>query len=429
MDERRIKSSQEKTKSPEKAENLNSFHIDKIDDSLAEEILDRTEIHGSFFNDRLLTREILKQEGLLPRYKIDLDPSTVLMSSLPYDLGEGRLAVVGFTQTQDVIVARSYYRSNSSGVWRYLPKYTLTPEGEISWYDKGYGEQSITLPAQAQRFLAEISKEDSVILNIKDPEFVFAGTARTTHQTGTYRLEVSSEPLSLHGNFYPSGGSRIRPELLKFNDPQSSPDFANLVMSWKQSTSLYGEIEIEVFDSIDKRVRFMFCRDSKGRAWIGGAEPIEGLIQTTGLKQKWIHAGNLATPAYEYKEEAGGYGNHDMTFGDYVDMYKNYLIKVPVIQEYLRARHPELAPKPELPQISDAKSVEELYEILRNKKVIKGSQDTFTAEELIILIEGVLLNRGLIEDITRTEGLRAKVQELIDLRRRKGRMRIYYPKK
>src|SRR3989344_3905887 len=84
----------------------------------------------------------------------------------------------------------------------------------------------------------------------------------------------------------------------------------------------------------------MFFKDAAGRAWIGGIED-DSETQSTGLKKSWVEGGDLATPAYEYKtgrtDQTGGYGNDKMRNGSYVDMYDNYLKKIPVIQEYLKA--------------------------------------------------------------------------------------------
>jgi hypothetical protein len=58
-----------------------------------------------------------------------------------------------------------------------------------------------------------------------------------------------------------------------------------------------------------------------------------------GVRKKWVKGENLTTPAYEYFTQDGGYGNTSKTNGRYVDMFKNYLSKVPVIQEYCKSRN------------------------------------------------------------------------------------------
>ena len=84
----------------------------------------------------------------------------------------------------------------------------------------------------------------------------------------------------------------------------------------------------------------MFCRDKVGRVWVGGVES-EGEIRTTGLRDQWVSAPFLTTPAFEYASMSEGYGNPKLRseeYGEYIDMFENYLSKIPIIQEYLTRR-------------------------------------------------------------------------------------------
>ncbi len=315
--------------------------IEQVSDAESQEIMGKVAIHGHSFHGDMLTAQILQQEGLAPKHKIKLGNTTVFLSSTPYNLADGRIAVVGYVEKEGQIVARTFYRSNSQGVWRYLPNYTPGKnKGDIDWYDKGYGEESVTLPIMLQQALAEFSKESAPILNVSNPNLIFAGTARDRNSPGTLVLTVEAEPKKLEGDFYPpTEDSKNKPEQLQFTNPSMSPDFNKKLTSWKQKTSLYGDVTIEVFPSKDGKLQYMFCRDGKGRAWIGGVED-DSEIQTVGLRKTWIKAGDLTTPAYEYKtadvDQTGGYGNEADRSSQYVDMFTNYLSKIPVIQEYLK---------------------------------------------------------------------------------------------
>jgi hypothetical protein len=81
----------------------------------------------------------------------------------------------------------------------------------------------------------------------------------------------------------------------------------------------------------------MFCRDKKNRVWIGGIEN-DSKTGSTGLKETWVNGGDLTTPALEYVGQTDGYGNLKMSSGEYVDMFTNYLSKIPIIIEYCRSR-------------------------------------------------------------------------------------------
>lgn len=303
-------------------------------------ILDRLEIRGSLFQGESLTKEDLLREDLGPKYKISIEGRSIWFSSSAYELGGGRDAVVAYVEKEDHYVPRPYYRSNSQGVWRYLPAYRES-DGHIRWYSKGYGEESITLPIEAQQALAELTQEKSEVKTPQNPEFIFAGMSRNSEYTVSYRDEVSSHPDRLDGNFYPTGGKKTPPEQVTFSDPAQSPDFSRPLAQWEQQTSTYGQITIEAYSSKNGRYKYMFCRDRLDRAWIGGIED-SSPVTSTGLRERWVEGGDLTTPAYEYDspgaDQTGGYGNRNLSEGMYSDMYEKYLSKIPVIREYQQAK-------------------------------------------------------------------------------------------
>jgi|GEM_PF-1047210 hypothetical protein len=410
----------------EARQELENFQIETIEDKDAEKILEKVEIHGDDFMGKFLTPEVLKEEGLLPKHKIRIGDSVVWFSSSGYELGEGRVAVVAYVEKQGKVTARSYYRSNSQGVWRYLPDYTTDESGEMNWYGKGHSEESITLPVVMQKALSEITREDMPVLKLKrNPDFIFAGTAQKFGKSsGEYYREIETSPRRLEGGFYAERG-KTPPEQIRLSSEQS-PDFSKLLTSWEQKTSVYGQVVVEVFPSKDGALKFMFCKDAAGRVWIGGVED-NSEIQSTGLKKSWIEGGDLATPAFEYKtgrtDQTGGYGNDKIRNGPYVDMYENYLKKIPVVQEYLKSssvRRPEKMPTP-IPQverratIDGAQSFAELYQAIEQVGGLQGSQQFYQPSELRNIIERVRKGELDTSYITRTGGLRSRVEDIFRL--------------
>lgn len=410
----------------EARQELENFQIEITEDKEAERILEKVEINGNDFMGQFLTPEVLKEEGLLPKYKIRIGDSVVWFSSSGYELDEGRVAVVAYVEKKGKITARSYYRSNSQGVWRYLPDYCMNENGEIEWYGKGHSEESITLPVVIQKTLSEITREGMPTLKLRrNPDFIFAGTAQKLgERSGRYYREIEATPKRLEGGFYIERG-KTPPEQIRLSEEQS-PDFSKLLTSWEQKTSVYGQIAIEVFSSKNGELKFMFCRDATGRVWISGIED-DSKIQSTGLKKSWIEGGDLTTPAFEYKigrtDQTGGYGNDKIRNGPYVDMYENYLKKIPIIQEYLKAsaaRQPEKRPTsiPQIEQrvtISGAQTFAELYQAIEQTGGLQGSQQFYQPLELKNIIERVRKGELDTSYITRTGGLRSRVEDIIKL--------------
>ena len=316
----------------------------------------------------------LKRAGLFPpRHKVKIENATILISQI-FKVGD-RVAVIGYVKEDDSdkYIARSYYLSQSQGIWRYLPKYChrIIPGYKIPRYLKGYQEESVTIPISLQLALIEIHKnqKEGPVQVPGNPQFYFEGTARavsgndidkkhyideiTLISRTTFKKDVEEEPKRFSfEDANPYEGHRMHPKVvpdqIEFKDPQKKPNFSHLdpIGSIQQDTGLYGQITIDIYESTDKNLQYMFCRtqDNK-KAWIGGIEDVTKPIKSVGLREGWVDAGDLTTPAYEYQEQIGKkeYANYedqkvyDPRTGEYnyVDMFENYISKIPVIQEYL----------------------------------------------------------------------------------------------
>lgn len=339
-----------------------------------DEILKRAEIRGDEYQGKRLTRELLEQEGLLPRYRIKIGGQFVWLASKAYDMSAvdaGYVGVVGYVEEAGAVVARTFIRSNSQGVWRYLPGYRTDSARKFSRFVKGYDEGSIALPFPLQGALASITGAGKEPVRVADAELVTCGTtAYITHEESAtwlsigdprrtpaeraaaqrnlarfwaeqskqppdYAQQVADTPRRLAGNFYAArSDAKVRPEQLAFANPEQTPDFKKLLATWEQASELYrGGITAEVFPSRDGTLHYLFMRDREGRAWVSGVEDPRSPVQSVGLRRAWVAGGDLLTPAFEYGQQASGYGG--MPRGKYVDMFRNYLSRVPVIREYL----------------------------------------------------------------------------------------------
>lgn len=75
-----------------------------------------------------LTPTILNAEGLGPNYLTNVEGQDIALSDI-FELLDGRAATLAYVPTDDGVKVRSYYRSNSQGVWRYLPDYVRDVQG------------------------------------------------------------------------------------------------------------------------------------------------------------------------------------------------------------------------------------------------------------------------------------------------------------
>lgn len=362
-----------------------------ISPETATRMMNALEVHGDEFLSQQLTAEILLAAGLEPKHRFKIGKEVVWFSSSGYSIGDGRIAVVAYVQDGDKIVPRSYYRSNSQGVWRYLPGYVKNPDGTLNWYSKGHGEQSITIPIEAQQALATITADEATLLQPDQAQLIFAGTARDlvvqaeARLRGTFVMTTDRDPQKLAGNFYPTKpGQMINPEQMILSQ-EESPNFSSVITTWKQPSTLYGgTITIEAYPSNDGSLLFMFCKDEHNRTWIGGIDN-SSLIQPTGLRRTWVYGGDLVTPALEYNTQAPGYASPLSSHATwpYADISASYTHKIPVVAAYRAHLGLDQAP---LPEAQPAPAIDRMIEAFnsgREEDFAGASRDLIGIEQTV----------------------------------------------
>ena len=312
----------------------------KVSDTEAEHVLNRVEIHGGALNSSLLPEDI-ERLGMKPKYKVEQGGRTIYFST-PYQVGKNWTAVLGYVQDGNIFIGRTYYTSGSQALWRYLPRVSLNDENKIGWFDKGYSEDSLPLPYQVQKFLGKmLDQEKPVAFQESDWVLLFAGT--TNSEARTYRGVIEPTPQKVTFKDDPGVvGGYIQPGRLDFPNSDDRPDLDRLIDQYTFNSLIYGSLTARVFPSASGKYKFTFMEDRKGRCWIANIET-NGPLSTLGLSASWVKGGSFTVPAYEYAEQAYGYGNSDdvvyrpgTTKVRYVDMWKNYLSKIPVIKEFHR---------------------------------------------------------------------------------------------
>lgn len=299
-------------------------------------------MHGQEYT---LTPNILKQAGLGPNHEINVENRNIFLSDV-FKIGN-RNAAIAYVQDQDGnFKVRSYYQSNSAGLWRYLPDYVAEEDGYPSWFGKAYGEDSITLPYQIQKTLNAINQNSPIEIQGIIPPIAFFGTAkkypskfvyewlkRQNQLSGDFYQEVSRLPSY---NFGKLSIEKAPPESLIIS-PSFSPNFLDLISSSSFDSSLYPNATSELYPSYNNKLLYNMCSIQKKdhtEAWISNIETTSP-ITSTGCHVEWISTGDFGTPLYEYIQQANGYGDLHDSRGSYVNMYPNFLSKTPIIRRYL----------------------------------------------------------------------------------------------
>ena len=318
-----------------------SYNLQKISISEASGVMDNSEIHGTDYDGKTLTIDSIKQENLQPSYKLEAGNLNAYLSPI-FNLGH-RFAVLAYVEDgDDKYIVRTIYLSGSHCIWKQLPYYEYKPH---LWYGKGRGQDAILADLPYQWATGMISQVQEKVLQVENPDLFFMGTAKNRHmairenQQITHFGVVEEKPKKLDGNFYKGDHSNnilTPPEEMFFdNESTQIPDFSIRVKNWKTPSNIYGDVSVDVFPSLDRQLTYVFCRDEEGRTWISGIY-VNSRHTSTGTRSKWVDAGDLTTPAVAYGGEDGGYGDCYKKSGNYIDMFNNYISKIPVIQAYLR---------------------------------------------------------------------------------------------
>lgn len=389
------------------SQNSRPCRIELVQPKQLDELIGRLEVHS----DRNLGADYLASEGLLPTFEHQVGGRTSVFFSRVFRVRERDAVIAYVPGTTGELVARTFYLSNSQGLWRYLPRVSS------DWYDKGHNEQSLQMPAQFQSTLAAISEVGVRRAKPFSPQNAFLCTTRIAEGLKTYLAATDERAQRLKGNFYDSI-DMIPPQELQFYDHSESIDLSRGARpkdSWIQDTSQYGPLLMEVFPSRDGRFKYTLARDPNGGKFVAGGETSELYLNAVGINRAWLDVGQLATPAKEYASQSGGYGTG---FGTYVDMFQNYLSRVPLIREYefsLRQRKVRSISRGPYQEISRAESFQEFYEALRQKGEVPSSAGPLDSSLVIDIIEDIRSDRGDTWEIPRTGGVRQRVIDLLRL--------------
>ena len=310
---------------------------------------DRPRMNGQEYD---ITPEYLGRAGFGPEYMTKFEDAEIGLSRAFKD-STGRSVSLGYVRDGDKFKVRTYYKSASQGLWRLLPDYTeKTPDGGIGWYGKGMSEEQMVLPLEMQRALSAV--EDAGLRQDVPSEYadlVMTSTAYRYKDKFEYLTAMHSG--KLRGDAYRETNSHPTYDLddrlsTTKTDPEklAMPNGFDLDMDSLQnssdfefSASYYGRVHANYVDSMNKKVRYAMLMNDEGKVWFGGAEAKGSHINSCGLRRDWVQLGDFSTPLLEYKQQSDGYGDLSLKVPGHMDMWRNYLGKIPVIKRFLRRRH------------------------------------------------------------------------------------------
>ena len=334
----------------------------KVTDQEREKVYSKLHSEGTYrvFD---INQRSLEYHALSPEFATELEGREFYFTH-PFYIDNTRPAVIGFIEDDDHnYVARPFYRSNSQGLWRYMPDFFSKAEGRLSHMGKGWNEQeeeALNLPIELQNVLHNISENTHTFRFDESRKQMFMSTS---HQRPDYYEDDRENPANSfyfevnhvkrmrygdglsHSNLH----EYIPPELLKVHG-RHAPNFKNSYMSYETKMPMYGDVTVDCYKSFDQKLKYVFYRDEENRACLSTIET-NAPLTSHGLRSTWIDGGRFVLPIYEYRSQLiGPYDFFDARsyekfpthpspeYDRYADTFPNYLSKAPIIQDYLNSQ-------------------------------------------------------------------------------------------
>ena len=373
-----------------------------------QEIVGRAEIdgdpllvsNGEKLEPQMLTRERLLEAELEPTHEMELEGVKFGFSEV-FLVDGMREAVAAYVEKDEKVYVRSYYRSGTSAMWRYLPDRVQDEgSGEVTWYGVGHSEEALTLPSEIQAALndqslktekvpeEEMTERERYVNGLRRSAFYGTAKALPKRMTRENTPGKYEDALEKEVDAKPEYAFRdgVPPEHLLPISDGPWPDYESEQASSEGESPIYGHFTARTYDSIDKRVRWTIMEDDREQAWVGQIET-KSPITSTGLRKSWMSAGGFRKSLYEYPARAGSYGDYDdvklgtgadgVPHPRYVSMWKNYLSKIALIREYGARRADGLGRVADRPiiDIPEAEKEDERHEISEESESLSEERE------------------------------------------------------
>jgi pSer/pThr/pTyr-binding forkhead associated (FHA) protein len=274
-----------------------------------------------------LTPDYLQTAGFEPKQSMTIGDKKVHISK-PYEHA-GRQCTVGYVEDKDGNVkVRSFYRSSSHAMWK-----VASHAGQGGWFGKGVGQESVTLPLEAQVAMSSLPKATGTPK--EEAEQLFYGALELSgwippesfvEQSTEKHLDVSADR-----------PKAPEPSSVDFDNPEDRPDYTHKARTFQMDSNVQGTIKASILPSKNGSHDFLFCQDESGRTWIGGIFSRTDEVNSYGTKREWMSGGGTTSPAIDYYQEAHPQYVGDHVGGDYYDC-SEFTHRIPVIKEFLNSQ-------------------------------------------------------------------------------------------
>jgi hypothetical protein len=260
----------------------------------------RNEFAGTYAKISPGDKAFFTQNGLQPVKTVQIGNQTYHLSK-PFMLsigGEQKIVTIGFQETPNGVVPRTFYLSQSHGVFRAAPAANgigLTiSKGPVNWDTRKFVNESIVdINATDQGKIARWVNSAGVDTSL--PEDVAARAA--------YGHLESLDSNELNHFLNPSAVGK--PFVLNSN---TAPNFAAGPLDyWTMDNPLYGPTEGFVYKSNDGNVTYIVLRNSNGEVWVPSIQDAKTTFTPFGTRAEAFNAPELTETPQIHGDGPGPY--------------------------------------------------------------------------------------------------------------------------
>jgi hypothetical protein len=280
--------------------------------------------------------QCIKDEGMLPAVKFSLANGSIFLSKVKAK--NGRLhaqAIISLDDGRKSSVTA--YQSKSQGVWR------LTGYPASGGYDKGPGEQFMTLDSEIQKYLHSQEPEGEInkpliwlcLVDYPDQE-------KYVEKSQKALVPSTLEPLKVAGTYSEGEVMALTPpEAIMINE-SLKPNFDKLVDFYQADLPMHGRAKFYVYGSADKSCEYIIGQGQDGKAWVAHAGPKDPAYSSSGFPKQGLDFGDLISPRWEYSHQiAAVFGaSAEPNSGQFPGYASNwsYVKQIPLIRDWYQSR-------------------------------------------------------------------------------------------
>ena len=290
--------------------------------------------------------EVARQRGLMPSQSIRVRGADDVKIGKFFQDGDGRIFTIAQVTVDGKSTHRVFYRSLSQSVFRVLPAVNG------NHYDKGIGENALTLSPEVQAALSERARsldrrsldtlnprELDGIIPVDNYENYLRSSDHVSHTIGQstiLRREIKRD--------IPNNSNNLRyfanPRNVRIEYEGNRPNYERHINSYRLSSPVYGEVTAYVYPSNNGRLEYTLLRDENNRVWFGDVGDRQTSLSPHGLRRDAIDTGDeLTMPLWEYTNEIPqGYnvGRERRGDGEQYSSTWGYIREMPEIRRWYR---------------------------------------------------------------------------------------------